>query len=486
MTLLLLFNGGDEAAIVDRNKRRSIHAGTAIAQQLFAARYNTAATGLKEVMYHPANVGVRWALPGGLQRMELTIKAKSKYDARNRYAEGLGERWVLLDGMIDRPIADGWCYSVTPDGIHVHYEIAGAWKRHSDQYETTQPVATTTDTDVFLKAILTGHVPAVSATQTNIGATSTDVGNYVVDLQIGERPDRIIDDLLKMGNSSDQIIDYWLVPAPMNGILPRLPLPYLAARDNTAAVSWQTRERDLSAKEMSRNIWELVNDVVVGYTAVTTLTDAATKNDTTIKVDSVTGFNVGDEIQIQTDEDNRFFTTAITDITGSVFTINDPLPGDASVDNLVKNNNTQFTSAATDTTSQNTYWTRQARVIRRELNLTQAQQYRDALLAQYKNAAQLTSFTIGSGYVKNTNGSRLPVWRMLINPGLVRINDLFADGTVFSNSIDGRQSFRVVALDYDHNRRSMQVTPDTLNEARLDVILQRGGMESVGQMINRS
>jgi hypothetical protein len=74
---------------------------------------------------------------------------------------------------------------------------------------------------------------------------------------------------------------------------------------------------------------------------------------------------------------------------------------------------------------------------------------------------------------------------MLINPGIIRVNDLFADGAVFSNTIDGRQSFRIVALDYDHNRRSMRVTPDTQNEAPLDVVLQRGGIMGIGQMIDR-
>jgi hypothetical protein len=153
--------------------------------------------------------------------------------------------------------------------------------------------------------------------------------------------------------------------------------------------------------------------------------------------------------------------------------------------NLVKNNNMQYTSAASDATSQSARWARYLIESKRELNLTQAQQYRDAILEQYKNPAQLAAFAVGGGYIRSANGTRVPVWRMLVNPGIIRVNDLFADGAVFSNTIDGRQSFRIVALDYDHNRRSMRVTPDTQNEARLDVVLHRGGIMGIGQMIDR-
>jgi hypothetical protein len=144
------------------------------------------------------------------------------------------------------------------------------------------------------------------------------------------------------------------------------------------------------------------------------------------------------------------------------------------------------TSSLSDSDSQSDYWLNTAYYSKPDLNNTQAEQYGNAILAQYGNPAQLSSFTIGSGYVRNGAGSRLPVWRMLINPGIIRINDLFADGETFSNSIDGRQSFRIVGLDYDHTRRSMRVTPDTLNEARLDVLLQRAGIGGVGQIVDRS
>jgi hypothetical protein len=352
---------------------------------------------------------------------------------------------------------------------------------------TDDPTATTDNTNVYLGELLTvmGNKFVKTAT-TYLEDTGTDVGDYQIELDtIPPTAVKIIEDLLAMGNSANEIIDYWLVPAPMSGIYPQLPYAYLTGRDNTANVSWQSRERDLSALDISRNIWDLSNNVQVWYTQTTTVSSGGTDGSTSIVVASATNLVVGDEIQIQTDNDN-FHTTTIATLAGTTVTLNDPLPHTAAAGNLVKRSEPTPTAAATDSTSSNDYWSVTNYQLKSDLNQTQAEQYRSALLAQYKDPAQLTSFTIGSGYVRNYAGSRLPVWRMLINPGIIRINDLFADGETFSNSIDGRQSFRIVGLDYDHTRRSMRVTPDTLNEARLDVLLQRAGIGGVGQIVDRS
>jgi len=486
MTIILLF-GGTDTTITDRNNRRGTGRSSSAAPQLFAARYNNYGDELKEVIYQPSNLGVRWALPGGMQRMELTVRANSRDDARNRYNEGLGERWALLDAWLDRPICDGWCYEIVPDGRHVHYIISGSWKRHEGRKVTSDPAATTTNTNIYWSSIMTSVGDAFIKLNTNyMEDTGTDVGNYQVTLETTPPTmKKVMGDLLAMGNSSNEVLDYWLVPNSMNGVYPQLPLPYLVGRDNTATASWQVKARDLSALDMSRNIWDMVNYFDVLYTQITTVSSGGTDGSTSIVVADASELVVGDEIQIQTDGDS-FHTNVIAALAGTTVTLTDPLPDAAAAGNLVKRVELVVTSTANNAESEANYWINIGRHEKPELNATQAAQYRDAYLAQYANPAQLASFTIGSGMVRDGVGNRMPVWRMLINPGIIRINDLFADGAVLANTIDGRQSFRIVALDYDHNQRSMRVTPDTLNEARLDVLLQRAGMTGVGQMIDRA
>jgi hypothetical protein len=485
---LFFFSGSPTAGTVtERSRRGAIGAGASVAPELFLVRYDTAATAYGEIIRRPANLGVRWALPGGLQRLEFTIRAKSRFEARQRYNDHLGDRIALFDGMMDTPICDGWVYEIIPDGVHVHYIAAGSWKRHEGKVKFTDPSSTTDNTNVFLGELLTGlFADFVQTATTYLEDTGTDVGNYTISTE-STPPNgaKIVNDLIAMGNSNNEIVDYWLVPSAISGIYPNKPYAYFKGRDSTDTISWQCRERDLSALDISRNIWDLANTVWVAYTQTTTVSSGGTDGSTSIVVASATNFVIGDEIQILTDN-NNFHSTSVGNISGSTFTLIDPLPHTAAAGNMVKRVEPVDTATASDADSGTNYWTDTAIYSKPELNQTQAEQYRDALLAQYKDPAQLASFTIGSGYIRNYAGSRLPVWRMLINPGIIRINDLFADGATFTNSIDGLQSFRIVAMDYDHNGRSMRVTPDTLNEARLDVLLQRAGIEGVGQIVDRS
>jgi hypothetical protein len=456
--------------------------------KLYALRYDNTRASVLEVVDNPANIGIRWALPGGVQRIEVTVKATSRADAYGRYTSHLGGGWAIADNWFGRPIADGWCYEIVPDGRWVTYLIGGAWKRHSDQYETTAPDATDT-TDEFLKQILTDHLLAVNTDHSNIVATGTAVGDaFRLGQLFGTRPERLIKQIIDMGTSSDATLDYYLVPAPFDGTALQLPYAYLQPRSDTADISWQCDTKDLKGVTMSRNIWNLGNNIAIGYTQATTLAAGASAGATSISVTSNTNLADNVQIRITLDSGTEQTTTingALTGVGPYTANLDDALTHAAASGNRVERTDAVATAEASDADSVATYWGRGQKTIRAELNQAQAEQYRDAYLAEYKDPAQETSFTIGSGRIRNSAGALYPVWRMLINPGYIRINDLMPSPGVFSASRDRERVFFVAALDYDHNARSMRVTPDAAQgDRRLDVLLQNLGAE-VGQIVGR-
>lgn len=449
---------------------------------LSAYRYTTARSEMLESFGEPANIGIRCSLPGWLQRVEITVKAKSRADAYERYVSHLGHGFAIADSWLGTPIVDGWCYEIVPDGMHVVYIIGGAWKRHSDQYEQNDPGAV--NTDAYIKSVLSGHVPAVNSDQSNISGTSTSVGSvYRVDPLFGTNPDDIIEEMLKAGNSSDAVMDYYTVSAPFDGTALQNPYAYLQARSNTASIDWQVNRADLASLSMSRNIWNLANNVQIGYTQATTLSSGAASGATSLTVSSITGFSDNDEIRIEMDSGSFRSTTINGTPAGSTINIDDALTHAAASGNQVIRVTQTATSAASATSD---YWTRYRREYQKQLNQTQAQQYRDALLAEYKDPAQETSFSIGAPYVRNGNGALYPLWRLCHKPGYIRINDLFPEVSLFDTSRDRQRVFFMQSLDYDHASRRLRVVPDAARgDRRLDILLQRLGSDA-GQTVSRA
>ena len=460
---------------------------------LSVARYYSAArTGTFEVYRQPANLGVRWALPGGLQRLEFSVRKQNYFSGYRAYENQLGDGVALFDTPLYRPVVDGWIYEVVPDGRHVHYICAGGWKRMSDQYETGNPSATTDHTDVYLKSVLTNHAPAISTDQSNIDDTGTDIGEYRVDEIQGATPQEIVRDLLKMGTSTGgEILDFWLVPARLDGTDLQAPLPYLKARASGVGIDYQVNRRDLRDLDFSRHIWGLANDVETYYTFSTQLTNNENGNATTITVDDGSGFAEGNGIVIFINGGGSH-KTIVDGVTGNDITIEDGLPAlnagnpVANAGNRVYRENLTTSGGSTDATSQGNYWQRQRHEVLEELDQTQDSQYEDILLNTYKNPVQQAAFTIGSRTIKEISGPEYPLWRMLINPGWIRVNDLFPAASLATLSLDALRVFRIVALDYDHTSRTMRVVPDNIEgDSRLDVILQRAGF-GIGQIVQRA
>lgn len=455
---------------------------------LYVAHFDTAGTTYIETLYDVSGVAVRWALPLGLQRFEFTIRAKSRIDAYQRYTTHQGDRFLLLDHFTDRPIADGYCYEVVPNGYLTTYIIAN--KRHTDQYETDNPTATDT-TDVYIKSVLTNHVPSVISDQSNIAGTGLVIGEaFAVNETTGDLPLSIISNLAGLGNSSNEALDYYLVPQPLSGGFPQDPLPYLVSRTTTNAslFDWQVGILDLAPYGFSRHIWDLANDITIYYTQTTTLTANAASGATALTVASIAGFSDNDEIEITLDSGTKQRTTINGAPAGVTINIDDPLTDPASGainSNLVAKLSPTGTTTGTDTDSQARYWLRELRDVQTNLNQTQANALRDLLLSIRATPTQQTSFVVSSGMVQDANGARYPVWRMLINPGKIRLNDIFPVSSIADLEENSESVFRIVALDYNHDQRSMTVTPDnTKGSARLDVILQQAGIE-IAQIVDK-
>ena len=242
---------------------------------LWAARYDNddSTPSMLEYIGEPANVGIRASLPGWVKTTEITIRAKSRADAYERYRTHLGQRMAVGDNAIDQPITEGRIYEIVPDGRHVHYICAGPWKEHERELDVTSYTATDTLASVITD-ILTDHVAVLSSDKSNIDANSTQIGSVwnTKASTGGITPADAITEILDMSDSSGNVWDYWCVPEPFNGVSLGQYLPYYKARSTTAAINWQCELADLKQLSMSRHIWNLARDVTVYYGSSPTAT----------------------------------------------------------------------------------------------------------------------------------------------------------------------------------------------------------------------
>jgi hypothetical protein len=421
--------------------------------------------------------------------MEVTVRGRSRADVQERYRSHLGGGWALVDNWGYSPIADGWCYEIVPDGMYVHYVIGGGWKRHTDQYETTQPDPADDIAD-YIQTMLAAHVPAISSDYSNIATTGTVLGDtFRIESLIGARVADVIAQLLPMSTSADLGLIYYTKSALLSGTSLQAPLAVLSAISDAAAIDWQCEYSDLQGITMSRSIWELRNNVKIGYTQSTTLAAGAASGATAISVVSSTNLADNNEIQIELNS-GTFQRTTINGAPtgGGPYTVNidNALTHAAASGNQVKRTDPVKTSDESDATSVSRYWGRGYGEIKRDFDQTQAEQWRGALLAEYKDPTQESSFTIGPGVVRNAYGAKYPIWRMLERPSYLRVNAGLFDTQVFGASRNRETVFFVTALDYDHSSRTMRVVPDAKSgDRRLDVILQRLGAQT-GQIVTRS
>lgn len=486
--MLLLF-GSSSVNTAQINIKTS---ASILGDSLNVARYSNDGTRLYEMFDSPKDIGVRWALPGGIQRIEVTVRSKSRQEAFNRYRYNIGDQIVLFDDYLDMPIARGWIYESKLSGLDVTYICGGAWKHHNDILVTTQPIPTD-NTDEYLVNSVLPMVFGGAMNVSNIISTGIPISNYELPTK-GKYPDEIIPDLLKMGDTSSNILDYWTneprfnfnqtLNYPNANLQPRYSS---TGRSTPNTAYWRVNLKDISTYELSRNAWNMRNNITIYYADTTTLSANASGGATSITVTNPGGFSSGYKIEVSLDSGETF--NAVVD-TVSGFNVNfiTKIPGMgvvASTGNLVRVTEPLVSITTSDPIPVSNYWERQYAEDQAQFDSTQAQNYSEAMLTALSYPANENSFSIG-GFIWDAQEQKWPIWRLLTHPGIIEIRDLSPDGELFNTALDRLRSFNVVALDYDHTKRIMRVTPDAYyGEQRLDVILQQLGAR-VGQSVGRT
>jgi hypothetical protein len=461
-----------------------------MAHKLLAARYDEndyTGTTPAEVFPEPADVGIRWALPGGVQRIELTVQAKSEMDAWDRYQNHLGHEIAIYDGFADRPIT-GFVYEIVPEGRHITYICAGPMKRLNDDVYQVGDMPASGDTDAYIKDILTDSVTIDSTDQSNIDASSVDIEGWAPDEQTGLPAGDAILQLAQIGDASNNLMDFYLVDQPFSGVQLQAPLPYFKARSTTASPDWIFSRADLvpGGITMSRHIWNLKRNVSIGWGRISG-THTGSNNSTNL-LDGAANFQtslvtLGDRLINLTDGSYSHVGAISTTILQPEF-----MQGGTDDDFDTNDKYSVLLSypkmpSSPSASSETDLWTVNHYEQRPEMSLTQAGHYEDALLALYEKPVQQQSFVIGASTIKDGNGARWPLWRPLMGSTFYfRITDLFPEAALFSASDDRQQSFMAVAMDYTYADNRLRVVPST-GDSRLDVQLNQAGLIQ-GQIIS--
>jgi len=131
------------------------------------------------------------------------------------------------------------------------------------------------------------------------------------------------------------------------------------------------------------------------------------------------------------------------------------------------------TASATDAISQARWWLRE--VWDNDLgsaSAANAAQYRDLLLARYKDPQQAASFRLNT-WVYDEWGGKFPLWRILADfPVKFTVNDLIPDSTVLGHILDDKRTFVTLVSEYDYDSNTLTVVPDT-EDNRADAMLAR-------------
>ena len=441
---------------------------------------------LLEQFENGESIGVRWSLPGGVQRIEVTIPVTNIYDLYNRMDTHTGQRLSLYSSRSSRPIG-GWIYEVNPVGYNrIKYVAYGGWRRLKDVYDTTVYSPTDTNGDV-VNETLTDHCGFYNGDSDNIDLTGAVIGGWQPDDETGSLLQSIILDMVDMSDSNNAKFDFWLTDESLQSASMRQMSANFQPRSTGASIDWQVDLKDLVRLEMSRGIAERYNDVTIFYD---TIGGTATGGSATTLIDSGASFTtdnltVGDRVVNETDEsyariesidsDTQLTISSLTGGTANTFSSSD-------IYSITLQDMQSVNVSATDATP----WVKEWVEIKRGFNVTQATYYANQVLEQKDAVKQQVPFVIGSKYVRDGNGAEWPLWEMVAQGGgYIRINDLYPQSGLFSQSYNNATSFFITALDYDHTSGQMRVNVDT-TDSRLDVRLLAAGIlnsEMVGRKI---
>lgn len=454
--------------------------------KLMAARYddrNYTGTNPVEFFDDPENVGIRLnILKGGIQRIELTIRAHSENDAYNRYKNHLGQLIAVFDSYLHLCIT-GNVFEVVPDGRNVTYICPGPERRLEDDLYTLtrfQDITVPTDnTDVVIKDILDDAVTILSSDQSNIATTGIDIGAWMPQkssssISAGEA----IFQLADMGKSDFSSMDFYLVDQTLNGVQIQKPLPYFKARSETAAIDWQFNREDLARDglELARNIWNLQREIYVRYGRITGTADGG-ESAHLIDADGAfeeRGVAMGDRVvNLATGKSGTVeaFVDAVND--DELDLTDHPLGSEWSTgdDYVIQLQNLQLTSGSSS--SETDLWTVRTNYEFPYFDQTQAETYRDKLMGLFEKPVLQQAFVLSSPRIRDGNGALWPLWTPLFMPSgsaYFRANDIFPEAALFDTSDDREKAFMAVTMDYEYRDNRLRIVPST-GDSRLDVML---------------
>jgi hypothetical protein len=434
----------------------------------------------------PSELSIRWALPGGVSRIEITIKARSKDDAYRRYMEHLGDTFGIYDTSCHSVIT-GQCYEVIPDGSHVTYVCAGAWKRANDDFYNVGDFPATGNTDAIIKDILTDSVAITNADQTNIGASSVAIGGWIPDHTPGTYAGNAIAELALVGDSADAMMDFYFVDHTLDESKPNLPIPYYKSRSATASPDWIFSIEDLAPNglTMARNIWNLKTLVWIAYGRWSGVHDGG--NGANALIDASENFSLGVRpgdtvINITDNEVHEVDSISKTGANWDTLNFVDNATGNWDNNDVysVKLRDPLWTAASAESSD---YWSVFYREIRPEMDKTQAEQYRDQLAATYSAPVQQQAFVISAPTIKDSSGVQHPLWRVFTHPSFYfRADNIFPDEAIFADSDDRAHTWMATAMDYTHSNYRLRIVPSS-GDSRLDSILNQAGIINA-QMIS--
>lgn len=254
---------------------------------LFAARWENTLSSEADLigdtaMLSPERVGVRWNIEyGGLQRIELQVKARNKWDAYARYSSHHGQRAGVFAYLGYRPCT-GFITAVDYGGAgRMLYTIEGpAPTRMLSELDTTvyssAGAISTTITSIL------GNMPTRvdNAITSNIETNSTALGGWQPPVPQGGYPLEMIQELLKVPNSSGTIYHFWLVDEVMRHGRLRKWMPHYHGVASSAAADWVVGVDDIKDLSLSRNIKNIKTNVTVYYGTITGTHDGLTRGAT--------------------------------------------------------------------------------------------------------------------------------------------------------------------------------------------------------------
>lgn len=457
--------------------------------ELFAGRYTTQFSGfhitggtMAEAFEQPERIGIRWNLETyGVERIEVTVKAKSaldQYDRMNSHFGGTNaamQRLAVFDNLVYNCVS-GFIVNLRPEGTRrVTYIAKGPGWNHSDQYGPTDTSYTSsTTTSAMLKNFLDDDVFVLESDLSNVDETSTQLGGWQHPQNIGMYPAKFIEFARKAGNSAGELWDYYCIDRPLNFGNLRDFTPYFKNRANRTTVNWRVSINDLARLDLDRDMSSYRSGSVVWFG---TYTGTATSGSATVLNDTGASFAagniaVGDEVRNITDgsvarirqinSNTQLTLTTLTGGSANVF---------ASSDVYGIESKTIFASQS-DQHASFTHLNRRIAEHVPQLNSTQGTQYATALLNFYGKPVQSAAFTVSAPYIRDANGAKRPLWAPIFEGGgLIQITDLYPAAAVSLNqATNNLDTFFITALDYDYTSNQLRVgvnVPDSRLDARL-------------------